>query len=71
MKKAILIHHVEEMKEKMLKLKKLRNIVNEDNMTIKEYIKKMTVANVRINFRRRTNMLDLVYNMKGNNVDLR
>ena len=71
LKRAILIHHCKEIKENMLTYKKLKNLVNEDNIKTKEYMKTMTVSNVRSNFRIRTNMLELIGNMKGGHIDIR
>ena len=64
---AIRVHHANEAREEMGK--KLVNIKNEEIGKTKDYMKTKCIADCRIQFRMRTNMLQLKANMKGSYKD--
>ena len=65
-KEAVRFHHYQELYQRMAKYKTMNKIKSEDLQSgMKDYMKVMTVADVRTNFRIRTNMLDLLANMNG------
>ena len=62
-KDAINRHHATEAKEQMGK--KLQGIKNEEIGKTKEYMKTKCISDCRLQFRIRTNMVELKANMKG------
>ena len=64
-KEAVLFHSCKEIKIEMMKKEKLDNIFHEDFGQTKEYMKNKALEECRVQFRIRTNMLQLKGNMKG------
>ena len=62
-RQAVTKHHAEEAKEEMGK--KLRNIKDEEIGKVKDYMGTHCITDCRLQFRIRTNMVDLKANMKG------
>ena len=66
-KEALIFHNCQEIRMEIetKKMKKLKDIKNEDFSETKQYMKKKSISESRTQFRIRTNMLELRGNMKG------
>ena len=64
---AVRVHHASEAREEMGK--KLENIKNEEIGRTKDYMETKCIADCRLQFRIRTNMVELKANMKGSYKD--
>ena len=65
LKLAFRNHDSKEIREKMLSYKKLDKIKNDDPTEAKDYMRKKSLADCRIIFRVRTEMIDIKDNMRG------